>query len=446
MRQIRTAQRSIFEIYAEHEIAYQLKQLSSVLDAAPELLDLIGKDLIDQSLKDTGRCGLTVETVFRCLVLKQKLKISYEQLAFHLCDSMSYRTFARLQEGVTPGKSSLQSTIRNISPETLEKVNQLIMNQWLDNSDISCKKLRTDSTVVKSNIASPSDSQLLNDGIRVLSRLLAKSHESTGIKIRFTDQRKASKSLAFRIFTAKKAEKEALYPDLLKNTGTVLQQVENALLKVEREGNNGNKTQQWRTLITHYRDLTKKVVEQTRRRVIEGETVPSSDKIVSLFEEHTDIIVKGFRDVQYGHKINVSSEDKGFITHVSIEDGNPADSTLFLPVLTSHQTHFKRLPESVVSDGCYASQENALKAREMGVTHVVFSKPVGLSYHQMGVKKKTFQKLKNFRAGVEGNISELKRVFGATRATWKGLDGFKAFVWSSVLSYNLVRMARQQLE
>lgn len=446
MRQRRIAQISIFENYAEHEHAERLKSLSRVLDDFPEVLDILEADLVDGSLRATGRCGLTVENILRCLLLKQQLQVSYDQLAFHLSDSMSYRSFARLEPGLTPKRSSLQASIRRIRPETLEKVHTLLVGKWLETGELSCEKLRVDSTVVKSNIAPPSDSQLLDDGIRVLSRHLAKSKDVTGVKIRFTDKRKASKSLAFRIFNAKKAEKTTLYPDLLKAAKTVLKQADRALLEVETSGRDTKKARQWVEQVTHYRGLTQRVVTQTHRRVIEGEKVPSTEKIVSLFEPHTDVVVKGFRDVQYGHKINLSSETLGFITHLSIEKGNPADKLLCLPVLQAHQESFNELPQSLVADGGYASQSNVQQSRDMGVKRVVFNKNVGLTFHAMGVKKKTFKALSDFRAGIEGNISELKRVYGAAKAKWKGLEGFKAFVWSSVLSYNLVRMARLKLE
>ena len=444
MRETRLAQTSIFENYAEHEFGKQLKTLSSLLDDYPEILTLIEKDLIDSSLRPVGRSGLTVENVFRCLLLKQQLGVSYERLAFHLADSMSYRTFVRLPANLMPKKSSLQSTIRSIKPETLAQVHELLSVDWLEKGDISLEKVRIDSTVVKSNIAPPSDSQLLNDGVRVLSRYLARSRAVTGEKIRFTDKRKASKSLTFRIFNEKNAGKEALYPELLKLVHVVLKQVERGLLQV-REGVEPSATmRKWIDEVVHYRDLTLRVVNQTTRRVIGKESVPASEKIVSLFEEHTDIIVKGFRDVVYGHKINVSTEKNGFITGLSIEEGNPADSARFMPMLHAHRESFGSLPKSVACDGCYASQDNVAVARALGVRQVVFHKRVGLSYHAMGVKRKTFERLRNFRAGIEGNISELKRAFGASKATWKGHDGFKAFVWSSVISYNLVRFARFQ--
>ena len=444
MRDIRLAQISIFENYSEHELGVRLKSLSDLLDLHPEILTLVAKDLVDESASNVGRCGLSVESIFRCLLLKQQLRISYEQLSFHLSDSMTYRSFTRLIHDSMPSRSGLQSTIRRIKPETLEAIHEILSQNWLEQGILSMEKLRIDSTVVASNIAPPSDSHLLNDGIRVLSRLLAKSKDSTGVKIRFTDQRESSKSLSFQIFNAKKAEKERLYPDLLKRARTVLKQVDRGLQSVRLGAGKSDQKEKWVLALEHYRDLMQQVIDQTQRRVIDKESVHSSEKLVSLFEPHTDIIVKGFRDVQYGHKINLSSERRGFITYLSIKEGNPSDKDLFLPVLEYHQSTLKALPNSVVADGGYASQVNVTEGRGKGIKHVVFNKRVGLTNQSMGVKQKTFDRLRHFRAGIEGNISELKRAFGASKATWKGHDGFKAFVWSAVISYNLTRLARLQ--
>ncbi|WP_300498551.1 ISNCY family transposase [Marinobacter sp.] len=442
MREARNAQASIFEHYSNHEYGVRLRKLSEILDRQPEILELVAAEFIDTSVSAVGRTGLSAESVLRCLVLRQQLGFSYEQLAFHLSDSVTYRTFARLPAHLSPSRSCLQSTIRRIRPETLAQAHQAVTCNLISQGVISLDKLRIDSTVVASHIAPPSDSQLLNDGVRVISRLLAKSKTETGLNIRFTDKRKAAKSLAFRIFNAKKATKDELYPDLLKMARLVLKQADRGRRQVIEGAEASVSGQKWLDALAHYRDLTSRVIEQTERRVIQGEKVPSSDKIVSLFESHTDIIVKGFRDVQYGHKINLSSEESGFITALSIEDGNPGDKTLFLPVLDYHQFVLGKLPRSVVADGGYASQANVAAGRAMGLKHVVFHKPVGVSLTAMGVKSKTFNALRHFRAGVEGNISELKRAFGAAKARWKGHDGFKAFVWASALTYNLVRLAR----
>jgi IS5 family transposase len=160
------------------------------LNQHPEILVLIATDLVDDSLTHVGRCGLSVESIFRCLLLKQQLRISYEQLSFHLSDSITYRTFTRLAQDSTPSRSGLQSTIHRIKPETLETIHEMLSQNWLERGVLSMEKLRIDSTVVASNIAPPSDSHLLNDGVRVFCRLLSRSKDDTGIKIHFTDQRR----------------------------------------------------------------------------------------------------------------------------------------------------------------------------------------------------------------------------------------------------------------
>jgi len=419
-----------------------LKKLSRLLDDHPQLLEYLSADLINKSCQQSGCCGLSVETVLRCLLLKQILNISYEKLAFHLSDSITYRTFARLALNQYPSRSGLQSVIRKIKPATLQQINQWLCVQWQQEGIIDCKKVRIDSTVVDAIIAQPSDSKLLDDAIRVLSRHLATCHQRTKIKQRFTDQRAKSRRLAFAVFYAKMPEKQVLYPKLLSCASVVLKQIDRAVAKVEVRSNGRDAAEQWLTTAKHYRNLLCQLIHQTQQRVYEQRPVPSSEKIVSIFEPHVDIIKKSARETQYGHKVNLATEANGIVTHLSVLDGNPADKILYQPVLDDHQKLFGELPHTTVADGGYASVENVTQARANGVRRAAFHKRAGLGYHAMGVKKKTLASLRAFRAGIEGNISELKRAFGMSKATWKNHDGFKAFVWSSVLSYNLVRVAR----
>lgn len=442
MRELRNAQASIFDFYTEHEHGQRLKKLSALLDNYPQALKLIEQNFDKKDVARTGARGLSIESILRCLLLKQILSISYEKLAFHLSDSRTYRTFARLRAGQSPKRSALQAVVRRISPETLKQINHVLVSDWIDQGDVSIETLRIDSTVVDSNIRPPCDSQLLDDGVRVLSRMLAKSKDMTGVKLRFTDQRKKSKKLAFRIFYAKKPEKDALYPRLLTCVATTLKQVDKGIERVRNEAEEAIEVALWIEDLEHYRALLLRVVDQTQRRVYNDEKVPSSEKIVSLFEPHTDIIVKSKRDVQYGHKINLATQENGFVTYLNIEKGNPADAIIYTPVIEACQRDYDHIPRAVVADGGYASQQNVRETRALGVRQAVFNKRVGLGYHDMGVKKKTFKRLKDFRAGIEGNISELKRAFGMNKATWKGRDGFDAYVWASTLCYNLIHWTR----
>lgn len=442
MRETRTAQRSIFDFYSKHEFGYFLCELSSLLDEHPEILAELEKDLLRDAVRSTGRKGLSVESIFRCMLLKQITGVSYEMLAFHLADSHSYRSFARLDRNCYPGKSSLSNNIRRIRPQTLESLFKILSVKAFGQGVLDVNLLRVDSTVVKSNIAPPSDSQLLDDGIRVLSRLFAKSRDCTEVKLRLSDYRKRSRSLSARIFYAKKSEKDALYGELIPLAKQVLKQSERAIEQVQRQCPDALLSQSWINQVTHYRQLLEQVVDQTQRRVVNGETVPATEKIVSLFEPHTDIIIKGYRDIEYGHKINLATDKSGLITAMMIEKGNPCDTERFIPLIEMHQAVYGCLPQTTIADGGYASRANLTQGKTLGIKQVAFHKKKGISVSAMGVKEKTLKKLRNFRAGIEGNISELKRAFGAAKALWKGEDGFMAFVWSSVISYNLTRLVR----
>jgi IS5 family transposase len=229
---------------------------------------------------------------------------------------------------------------------------------------------------------------------------------------------------------------------LLSCVAVVLKQIDRTLAQLNNGTYDNEPSVRWVTEVQHYRAFLLKVVDQTQQRVYEKKVVPAEHKVVSIFESHTDIIVKGARDLQYGHKVNLVTDRQGMITYFDILEGNPADKALYLPVLNSHQALFAELPHTTIADGGYASLANASTARAAGVIRSAFHKRAELGFHAMGVKRKTLKALRSFRAGIEGNISELKRAFCMSRARWKKHDGFKAFVWSSVLAYNLVRLSR----
>ena len=442
MRENHTAQTSLFDLYSPHKFGEFLRDLSRLLDDHPGILPLLQEDFRTDDGRVTGRKGLSVESTFRCMLLKQITGVSYEMLAFHLADSSSYRAFARLERDCRPGKSALSGNIRRLKPKTLEAVFALLGLAAFDQGVMKISQLRVDSTVVASNIAPPLDSRLLDDGIRVLSRLFAKSGERTGVKLRLTDYRKASRSLAARIYYSKNVEKEALYKELIPLARRVVGQSEKAVARVRQQCADPALSQRWVEQVVHYTGLLERVIDQSERRVLKGEKVAASEKIVSLFEPHTDIIIKGPREIEYGHKINLATERNGLITAVMIERGNPGDVERFIPLMQAHQSQYGCVPTTTIADGGYASQDNIHKGKGLGIKRVGFHKKKGLSVSAMGLKEKTLKTLRDFRAGIEGNISELKRAFGAGKALWKGEDGFLSYVWSSVISYNLTRLVR----
>ena len=198
----------------------------------------------------------------------------------------------------------------------------------------------------------------------------------------------------------------------------------------------------WQAEFHHYRPLVERIITQTERRVLHGEAVAASEKIVSLFEAHADIIVKGSRDVEYGHKLNLTTGKSGLILDLVIEAGNPADSERFLPMLERHIAFYGEAPRQAAADGGFASRNNLSQAKALGVHDMAFHKKVGLRIEDMVKSSWVYRKLRNFRAGIESDISCLKRAYGLARCTWRGLAHFRAYVWSSVVAYNLALFAR----
>ena len=442
MREKRTVQSSIFEQYVEHETGCELKAMSDWLDQNIDLLDWVSADVKNRNTEETGRKGLSVESVLRCAILKQYRQLSYEDLVFCLMDSISCQTFARLTSGWSPKKTTLQSCISVISDVTWEQINQRLLKNAHKTKVERGDMLRIDSTVTDSPIHDPSDSSLLWDSVRVLVRLLKRAEElADGVtKIEYCNHQRVAKKRARAIwYTRGKDKKALLYRDLIAVTQKSLGYIQAADLKLQAVG---LACEMWQLEVKHYQPLIERVINQAQRRVFQGEKVPAAEKIVSLFEAHTDIIIKGSRDIQYGHKLNLSTGRSGLILDVVIEKGNPADTDRLLPMLDRHIATYGKAPRQMAADGGYASTANLQDAKALKVKDVAFHKKRGLKVEDMAKSPWVYRKLRNFRAGIEAGISCLKRAYGLSRCTWKGLAHFKAYVWSSVVAHNLALFVR----
>jgi IS5 family transposase len=188
-----------------------------------------------------------------------------------------------------------------------------------------------------------------------------------------------------------------------------------------------------------------RVIDQTERRVIRGEKVAASEKVVSFFEVHTDIIEKGGRETCYGHKIYLTGGRSGLILDCRVVRGNPRDSSLFSELIRRQEGLYGRVPRQVAADGGFASVDNLRWAKAQRIKDVMFSKRRGLSVLDMVKSHWVYRRLRNFRAGIEAAISWLKRTFGLARCTWRGWESFQQYVWSAVVSYNLHVLGRLKM-
>lgn len=451
MRRKLNSQTNLFTAPSNNSIARELNEISLILDANSQLLDLVYKDLIRAKRHDTGREGLTAEQVLRCAILKQYRQLSYEELAFHLEDSSAFRTFSCLNMGQYPRKSILQENIKSLTDDTWTAIHQEITGYAHGEKIETGKKIRIDSTAIETDIHYPTDSTLLFDGIRIITRRLATGKElSPQPCYLFSDHTRAAKKRVMIILNARKDNvRNNAYRDLVSYAERVVTYAVSAIDELRAfEGDDTRDTLAAKGLAHNLEriiGIMKKVIDQTVRRVFKGEKVPASEKVVSFFEDHSDIIVKGSRDTIYGHKVFLTGGASSLILDCIIERGNQADSDRYQNLLERHAKQFGKMPRQVSADGGFASKKNLSFAKEHQVRDAVFAKKRGLAVPDMARSAWVYKMLRNFRAGIEAGISTLKRAFGLDRCNWTGWEGFKQYVWSGIVSYNLLVMARIRL-
>ena len=432
----------------DHVQSRELAAISNLLDSEPSIVRLVHEALVASGAKPgTGRDAPTAEQVLRCLVIKMTYGFSYRDLEFHIADSVTFRAFCRFGLADScPGKSSLQRNIKCLPAECLEALNRILVARAITTDVESGRKARVDCTVTETNIHDPTDSSLLWDCARVLTRLANQAREMSGLA--FDDHSKTAKRRAIAIQNAKTSEQRLdLYKDLVEVTWRVREDALRLAAALEKSKAKMDMLDQLAAEalcaeIAQYAELTKQVIWQTERRVMLGDSLPPSQKIVSIFEPHTDIIKKDRREVCYGHKICLTTGASNLVFDVVVEDGNPSDSTLAVRMAQRVTTVLGTPPRQMAFDGGFSSKSNVEEIKGLGVRDVAFSKSPGIEVEEMVSSRRVYRMLRNFRAGIEAGISWLKRALGLTRCNWKGLAAFKSYVWSAVVTANLLTMVR----
>ena len=433
---------------SDHPQAAELENISRILDANAIICDLAMQDIckVSKGEHKSGANGMTAEQAVRAAIVKQMFNFCYKDLAFHIVDSKSLRRFMRI--GIADKgfkKSSLNNNIKALSAQTWEAINGQLVQYAAEEKIEKAREVRIDCTVVESNIHEPTDSSLLWDSVRVLTRLLHRAKEDYGLRILFQDHSRRAKRRLLGIMNSRSIkDRKRKYTDLIKVTDKTINYAHKAIEAIDKGASTSNGLILLRLDLNHYSQLAARVVDQTQRRVLLGESVPAADKVVSLFETHTDIIVKDRRDTFFGHKICLAGGASNLIVDCLIVDGNPADSSLTVEMLDRQKQLYGKYPLKVALDGGFVSKENLNKAKEKQIKDVCFAKKRGLEVEKMCRSPWVYDRLRRFRAGIESGISWVKRCFGMTRCTWKGLRSFKSYVWASIVAANLLTLARKQ--
>jgi transposase, IS5 family len=439
-------------------------QMDPVLAEIDQLLEdealyqLIRNDLAKRypMTEQTGRNSTPVEVILRILAVKRLYGLSYEQTEYQVRDSLVLRKFCRVYFNEVPDDTTLIRWAGLIQPETLERFNHRLTQLATQLKVTKGRKLRTDGTVVETNIHHPSDSSLLADSVRVLGRTLGRARSllqgQTDLSQEvFRNRLRSGRKLARQVGEAMRKSGETAreqglraYRKLVKTTQQTIAQAQQVLpaLQVVTDKQAGRLSEVLETFIPR----AEQVVSQTVRRVFQGEKVPASEKIVSLFEPHSAIIRrnKARKPTEYGHKVWLDEVDGGIVTRWQVLEGNPNDDQQWLPSLEHHIECFGRPPNQMSADRGVHSSQNEQIAQQRGVKRVILPQPGRKSEaRKRHEKQRWFQRGRRWHAGVEGRISVLKRRNELDRCRDHGVQGFDRWVGWGVIANNLTVMGRK---
>jgi transposase, IS5 family len=417
----------------------ELAVMDTILNRHSEICEMVKNDItMGQESSSFGRQDKpTVEQVLRAAIYKEMKNLTYRELEYAQHDSRMCAVFIKLDDRKPFSFEAYQKYISRINSDSLNNVmiaiNKIAIGEGIEDG----KSIRTDGTVVETNIHYPTNNSLIWDCIKTIDRLLKKLKDS-GVEIKPRSYKKQAKKTHYKINnTKKKEEREEEFKKQLKLLRSSIKQAERAFTATLPETIEG-----WieaQAVIKELKNLlpkAEKVYDISWRHEILGESVPNKEKIFSIFEDHTDIIVKGGREVEFGHKVNLAGGRSNLILDCRVLDGNPADAAIYVDVIDRIYANYGIVPQNIVTDGGYASTDNARIAQEKGIINIVFNKIKG-SLKNIVRSKNMETRLKKWRSGIEGVISNLKRGYELFRCEWKTRAHFDAKVYWNVIVYNI---------
>ena len=407
--------------------------IDSVLELHPELYSFMKEDICQGEKENNfGRKDVpTVEQIVRAAIYKEMKGLDYRELEYAQSDSRICSQFIKLNERKPYSFQMLQKYICKIKSISVQKVLVEINKKAIQEGFEDIEKLRTDSTVVESNIHYPTNNSLVWDCIKESHRLLGRLKEEMDT-LNFRDYTRAAKKTHFKINNVKSKDQRAkLFINQLVTFTKTINEVSNAIKK---------KSVNIQALaiqisLEGFLPILRQVYDMTYRKEFLGEVVPNEKKIFSIYEQHTDIIVKGQREVNFGHKVNLASGKSNLILEIDVLRGNPSDSGLFQPMVERVVNNYGKVPRDIATDGGYASLSNQQYSNTKGIVNVVFNKITG-SLKNIVSSSNMETRLKKWRSGIEAIISNFKRGYNIRVCTWKGWDHFQAKVMWSAVAYN----------
>jgi IS5 family transposase len=455
----RERQRSLWEVVlpdADKLWPAELRRIDELLDD-DEVIEVIARGLETRwpASRRRGREGTSAEVVLRMLVLKHLYDLSYADLERHVRANLVYRAFARIGCERVPDEKTILKIAKALGPEVIATLHRRVVGLAVAAGVATGRRMRIDTTVVETNVHYPTDSSLLIDGVRVLTRTAKRIADAIGTgRHRVRNRQRSVGRRGLEIGRAARSAKtnatlERSYRRLIAATRATLRE---AATMGRRAAQYVRRADRWtrgaladlrRTLDTTM-PLIHRVIDQTRRRVFGGD-IHVAGKVVSVFEPHTETIRKGkiAKPTEFGKLITVQEAEQQIVTAYAVHDRRPADVTLWTPALDVHEATFGRVPELAAADRGFTSARNERAAIDRGVRHVVLPAcGVRSPSRRAFERQRWFRRGQRWRVGCEGRISVLKRRFGLRRCLYHGQDGVERWVGLGVIASNLVAIAK----
>src|SRR5438132_1603309 len=414
-----------------------LKAIADFLDQHGAIVQRVRRDLVRGLKKPTtGRTGLTAPQVLRSLILMRVKNWDYRELRERIADGYTLRHFTAFDSQRVPQHDAFNRAVNRLTPATLQAVNDAVIRVAVTLGLEDGTKLRVDTTVVETDIHHPTDNTLLWDSVRVVTRLVRKLAAVLPAGVgQFTNRTRSARRRMQEIQRMTTRQRHRRQQDKYRQLIGITQQVvHNARGILEKTKDQCGLDLmddlvigELRRKIDHYCQLGDRVIYQSWRRVLQGEQVPTDEKIYSIFETHTDLIKRGKvqKPIEFGHKIFLAESARGLITQYRVLEGNPSDHVHVTPSLQRHKETFGFAPAWHSSDRGFFSDENIKACRSVKLVCIPQRGGKRTSERQAFEKSPEFKKGQRFRAGIEGRISVLFRGRGMKRCLAEGRDRFE---------------------
>jgi len=400
--------------------------------------------------RNRGRMQTPAEVLLRLLLLKHMRNWSYDVLEREVRANLVYRAFTRIGDEKVPDAKTLARLGQLIEPKVIEELHRRVVELAQERGVTQGRKLRVDTTVVESNIHYPTDSSLLGDGTRVLTRTMKKIESKAGglkgkvrDRMRSIGKRVVAIALSTRLLGPPgEKRRKRQYRELLSLTRKVINQAQRVLAEVKQSPRRRTAVEGLAQSLETMVGRVRQVVKQTRMLIFAGDT-KAPGKIVSLVEPHTEIIRKGkaSKPNEFGKLVKIQEAENQIVTHFEVYAERPADSTLLLSSLQVHQQRLGRIPRMVAADAGFYSRENEKAGQAQGVRWMsVPNKKTTSSERKRLQHQRWFRRGQKWRTGSEGRISVLKRRHGLRRCLYPGLDGMRRWVGLGVIADNFIQM------